>query len=129
MAIVGGVLALGTQIWEWKSSIEQDRAARQQNKKLLEALGSDAHEIRRAVTLFQTISFDWSVSFDGTNGLIGPYIQDLAKLVEAATSKPWPSGVDQSDEGLRRAAWNPKSGEILAFRIDADSPAMPDEGK
>jgi hypothetical protein len=53
----------------------------------------------------------------------------LAKIAEETISKPWSFGSEQSAQGLRRDAWNPKSGEILRFRIDADSPAMPDERK
>src|SRR5436309_12805792 len=66
MAIVGVMLALGTQIWERRESIEEDRAARQRNQKLLETLESESHEIRRAVTRFQTISFDWSCTLDSS---------------------------------------------------------------
>src|SRR6266700_2751349 len=57
MAVVGVLLAVSTQIWEWMKSIEDDRAARQHNRELLERLDNEAtlaasslHEIRRAVT-------------------------------------------------------------------------------
>src|SRR5437868_12914342 len=89
MAIVGVVLAMSTQIWEWRKSIESDRIARAKNQELLLKLDREAqlaakslHEVRRAVTRFQDISFDWSVSYDSTDKIVGPYIHDLAKLAE-----------------------------------------------
>src|SRR5438067_2858884 len=129
MAIVGVLLAMSTQIWEWRKSIENDRTARAKNQELLLKLDREAqlaakslHEVRRAVTRFQTISFDWMCTFDSSNKKFGAYIADLAKLAEDATSKaPFKEG----DQGLGRSVWNPKSGEVSAFRIDADSPAMP----
>src|SRR5437870_3749565 len=127
MASVGVVLALGTQMWEWRKSIEEDRAARQRSQDLLERLDREAHEIRRAVTRFRmpSISFDFSCSFDSTNKIFGPYILELTKLGEAAISKPHPD-FEKSDEGLRLYGLNRRLG-TWSFRIDADSPAMPDE--
>src|SRR5258707_1366105 len=80
LAIVGLVIALSTQIWEWKKSIAADQAARQRNQALLERLDSEAHEIRRAVTRFQSVSFDWSCSFDSTDKTFGTYVQELVRL-------------------------------------------------
>ena len=60
MAIVGVLLAVSTQIWEWRKSIENDRTARAKNQELLLKLDREAqlaakslHEVRRAVTRFQ----------------------------------------------------------------------------
>ena len=127
MAIVGVVLALGTQIWEWRKSIEEDRAARQRSQALLEKLDREAHDIRRAVTRFQvpSISFDFGCSFDSTNKLFGPYILDITKLAEAVISKPH-LDFEKSDDGLRLYGVNRRLG-TWSFRIDADSSAMPDE--
>jgi hypothetical protein len=136
MAIVGVVLAVSTQLWEWRKSIEDDRTARRKNQELLLKLDMEAqlaanslHEVRRAVTRFQTISFNWSFDFDSTDNVFGPYIGELAKLAEEAISKPWSFGTGRSNQGLRRGRWSARSGEVDAFLIDADSPAMPDESK
>jgi hypothetical protein len=123
MAIVGVVLAVGTQVWEWIKSIEDDRAARQHNKELLERLDKEAHEIKRAVTRFQTISFDWQYSFDSRNEVFGPYLRDLAAF---AVTYPW-SDAEKSDQGIHPVEWD--RGKVSAFRFDAASPAMPDEGR
>jgi hypothetical protein len=134
MAIIGLVLALGTQIWEGRKFIEGDRAARQHNKELLERLDTEAHEIRRVVNRFQDkdISVDWSFSFGGTDEVFGPYIRDLAKLVEDAPFKP-PFKVSDCfdaarDRGLTVNGYHPQLG-VSDLRIDPDSPAMPDEVK
>jgi len=134
MAIVGVVLALGTQIWEWRKSVEEDRAARRHNQELLERLDREAHEIRRAVTRFQDkdISFDWSFSFDGTDEAFGPYIRDLAKLVENATFEPPSKKSDwfdaARDRGLSVIGYHPETG-VSILGIESDSLAMPDEAK
>jgi hypothetical protein len=133
MAIVGVVLAMSTQIWEWRKSIEDDRIAQRKNQELLLKLDSEAqlaanslHEIKRTLTRFQTISLDWYYTFESTDQLFGPYIQELAKRVEVATSNgPFKEG----DQGLHRRISDTKSGKISAFSIDADSIAMPDETK
>jgi hypothetical protein len=136
MAIVGVVLAVSTQIWEWRKSIEADRASRQKNQELLLKLDTEVqlaakslHEVKRAVTRFDTISFDWSVSFDNTNGVVGPYIRELAKLAEEAVSKSWSFDFDRSDQGLHSSTVDPKSGQVSGFAFAGDSPAMPEEGK
>ena len=138
MAVVGVVLAVSTQIWEWRKSIESDRVARLKNRELLLKLDTEVqlaakslHEVKRAVTRFQDISFDWSFSFDSADKVVGPYIHDLAKLAEDATSKPATNKAPfaEQEKGLLRLSWNPKTGEISGFRIKADSPAMPDETK
>jgi len=120
LAIVGVVLALGTQIWEWKKNVERDLEARQQAADWL-------HEIRRAVSRFQSFSFDWTCSFDSTDRIFGPYIQDLAKLAEDAANKPWPD-FEKSDQGLRPFVFD-ASRKAIGYRIDGDSSAMPDEAK
>jgi len=122
MAILGVVLAVGTQIWEWRKTIESNRAAMQRNEQVLQ-------EIRRAVTRFQKVSVDWSITFQSTNKVFGSYIGDLAKLAEDALSKPWSFGFGRSNQGLLRGSWNPRSGKVSSFKIDLDSPAMPDEAK
>ena len=129
MAILGVVLAVGTQIWEWRKTIESNRAALQRNEQLLQKLDVEAKEIRRAVTRFQKVSVDWSVTFESTDKVFGSYIGDLAKLAEDALSKPWSFGFGRSNQGLLRGAWNPDSGEVSSFKIDLDSPAMPDGAK
>lgn len=134
MAIVGVMLAVSTQIWEWRKSIEDDRTARRKNQELLLKLDMEAqlaadslHQVRRAVTRFQTISFTWSFDFDSTDNIFAPYIGELVKLAGEAISKPWSSGIGRSDQGLRRGRWDASG--VSAFVIDADSPAMPDESK
>jgi hypothetical protein len=141
MAIVGVMLAMSTQIWEWRKSIEDDRTARRENRNLLLKLDRQAqlaanslHEVRRAVTRFQDkdISFNWSFSFDSNNEVFGPYIRDLAKLVEDATFEPpfkksdWFAAA--GNRGLRVIGFHPERG-VSDLSIQADSPAMPDEGK
>ncbi len=104
MAILGVVLAVGTQIWEWRKTIESNRAAMQRNEQVLQ-------EIRRAVTRFQKVSVDWSITFQSTNKVFGSYIGDLAKLMPDITlfKKPispahvidmWPYVID---------AWGPEA--------------------
>ena len=134
MAIVGLVLAMGTQSWEWRKRIEDDRAAQRRNGELLDRLDKETHQISRAVTRFQDedISFDWSFSFDSNDQVFGPYIRDLAKLVEDASFEP-PFTVSDwfaaaRDRGLRVSGWHPKFG-VHFLSIEADSPAMPDKAK
>src|SRR5262249_55483104 len=125
MWIVGVVLAMSTQTWEWKNTIEEDRDARKRNRALLEELRTEAHDIRRAVTRFQTIYFFWACTFDSSDKVFGPYIQDLVKTVEDERSKPSSAGFEQSHQGIQQ----PTASNPLSFRIEADSPAMPDETK
>jgi hypothetical protein len=125
MAIVGVVLAMSTQIWEWRKTIDEDRDARERNRTLLEQLKSESTNIRRAVTRFQTISFFWSCTFDSSNKVFGPYIQELEKIIEEERSKPSSSGFEQSHRGIQQLA----ESNPFSFRIEADSPAMPDELK
>src|SRR5262249_12641701 len=114
MAIVGVLLAMSTQVWEWRKSIEDDRIAQRKNQELLLKLDTYAHlasnslhEIRRTLTRFQTISFDWSCTFESSNNVFGPYLRDLAELAEdAALEIP----LKMSDCGLRVAVGSPRSG-------------------
>ncbi len=131
MAIVGVALAVSTQIWEWRKSIEDDRTAQRKNQELLLKLDKEAqlaatslHEVRRAVTRFQTISFDWYCRFNITDKLFGPYISDLAKRTEDMIKKP---PFKEGDQGLHLQVGTPAS--VAALIFDADSAAMPDEGK
>jgi hypothetical protein len=133
MAIVGVVLAMSTQIWEWRKAIEDDRIAQRKNQELLLKLDTEAqlaakslHEVKRTLTRFQTISFDWYYTFDTTDQLFGPYIQELMNRVEVATSN---GSFKEGDQGLHRRISDTKSGKISAFSIDADSIAMPDVTK
>src|SRR5947207_12572163 len=103
MAIVGVVLALSTQIWEWRKSIEDDRIARRKNQELLLKLDTQAqlaakslHEVRRAVTRFQTIAFNVAITVDNADKTFAPYISNLAKAAEDAKTKLG----EVSDKGL-----------------------------
>ncbi|SRR6266498_2246705 len=132
IAIVGVMLAVSTQIWEWRKSIENDQIARLKNQQLLLKLDNEAqvaadslHEVRRAVTRFQTISFEWYCRFNSTDKVFGPYISDLAKRAGDVISNP---SFKEGDQGLHRRGIA-ASGEITAFMFFPDSPAMPDEGK
>ncbi len=119
MAIVGVVLAMGTQIWEWRKSIKEDLEARQRNQALL-------YKIKRAVNRFQDkdVFFDWSFSFDSSDEVFGPYIRDLAKLVEDAPFKPpfkisdWFAAA--RDRGPHVIGHHPKFG-VSHLSIEADS--------
>src|SRR6266853_1216836 len=133
MAIVGVVLAVSTQIWEWRKAIEADQTAQQKNQELLLKLDTDVqlaadslHEVKRAVTRFQSISFSWFCTFDGNDKLPALYVQDLSKRVEDAMCAYADSLFKDGDQGLHLLSWHPKLRKIYSFRFDADSPAMPD---
>lgn len=136
MAIVGVLLAISTQIWERRKSIEAEQTAQQKNQELLLKLDTDVqlatnslHEVRRAVTRFQSISFEWYCTFDGSDKLIAPYVQDLSKRVEDATCAYADSVFKEGYQGLHLLSWHPTLRQVHAFKFDANSPAMPDQGK